>query len=178
MGKEISDRDFCLAAEAVSACAEHMADPPTEFERLTAMALWHFQQVRCRIVVLEVGLGGRMDATNVIDAPEAAVITQLGLEHTRELGSTLRRIAGEKSGILKPAAPPSSAVRSRRRSRWSGRRAGAWAYRWVVTEEVRPAGGGWDGQVLDYRERRGIRLGLLGGYQRRNAAAALDTVMY
>lgn len=46
----------------------------------------------------------------------------------------------------------------------------------VVTEEVRPAGGGWDGQVLDYRERRGIRLGLLGGYQRRNAAAALDTV--
>ena len=101
-GEEISDRDFCLAAEAVSACAEHMADPPTEFERLTAMALWHFQQVRCRIVVLEVGLGGRMDATNVIDAPEAAVITQLGLEHTRELGSTLRRIAGEKSGILKP----------------------------------------------------------------------------
>ena len=77
-GEEISDRDFCLAAEAVSACAEHMADPPTEFERLTAMALWHFQQVRCRIVVLEVGLGGRMDATNVIDAPEAAVITQLG----------------------------------------------------------------------------------------------------
>ena len=173
----VFDRDFCLAAEAVSACAEHMADPPTEFERLTAMALGHFQQVRCRIVVLEVGLGGRMDATNVIDAPEAAVITQLGLEHTRELGSTLRRIAGEKSGILKPGC---AAVLCRQEPeaeqvvRETVRAPGPVPL--VVTEEVRPAGGGWDGQVLDYRERRGIRLGLLGGYQRRNAAAALDTV--
>lgn len=116
-GAEISDRDFCLAAEAVSACAEQMADPPTEFERLTAMALWHFQRVRCRIVVLEVGLGGRLDATNVIDAPEAAVITQLGLEHTRELGAHSAGSPGRRAASSSPAAPPSSAGRSRRRSR-------------------------------------------------------------
>ena len=175
-GEEISDRDFCLAAEAVSACAEHMADPPTEFERLTAMALWHFQQVRCRIVVLEVGLGGRMDATNVIDAPEAAVITQLGLEHTRELGGTLRRIAGEKSGILKPGCAAVLCRQEPEAEQVVRETCGRLGVPLVVTEEVRLAGGGWDGQVLDYRERRVIRLGLLGGYQRRNAAAALDTV--
>lgn len=57
---------------------------------------------QCDIVVLEVGLGGRLDSTNVIPAPEAAVITNIGLEHTQELGGTLTLIAREKSGILKP----------------------------------------------------------------------------
>ena len=66
------------------------------------MGFRHFAAEKCDAVVLEVGLGGRLDSTNVIPAPEVAVITNIGLEHTAILGSTLAAIAAEKSGILKP----------------------------------------------------------------------------
>ena len=79
-----------------------MSDAPTEFEILTAMGFRHFAAEKCDAVVLEVGLGGRLDATNVIPSPEAAVITNIGLEHTAILGHTLPEIAREKAGIIKP----------------------------------------------------------------------------
>lgn len=84
--------------------AEAMADHPTEFELMTAVALTHFARRACDIVVLEVGLGGRLDSTNVIDAPEVAVIARIGLDHTALLGTTLAAIAGEKAGIIKPGS--------------------------------------------------------------------------
>lgn len=90
------------AAEAVEAA---MGDHPTEFELMAAVALEHFWAVGCDIVVLEVGLGGRLDATNVIDAPAASVICRIGLDHTDLLGNTLAAVAGEKAGIVKPGAP-------------------------------------------------------------------------
>ena len=85
--------------------AEAMADHPTEFELMTAVALCHFARQACDIVVLEVGLGGRFDATNVIAAPEVCVICRLGLDHTAILGDTIEAIAGEKAGIIKPGSP-------------------------------------------------------------------------
>ncbi|BAK45604.1 folylpolyglutamate synthase/dihydrofolate synthase family protein [Eggerthella sp. YY7918] len=84
--------------------AEAMADHPTEFELMTAVALTHFARRTCDIVVLEVGLGGRLDSTNVIGAPEVAVIARIGLDHTALLGTTLAAIAGEKAGIIKPGS--------------------------------------------------------------------------
>lgn len=90
------------AAEAVeAACGDH----PTEFELMAAVALEHFRASACDVVVLEVGLGGRLDATNVIEAPEASVICRIGLDHTDLLGDTLGAIAGEKAGIVKAASP-------------------------------------------------------------------------
>ena len=77
---------------------------PTEFELITALGLLYFARTRCDIVVLEVGLGGALDSTNVIDPPECAVITALGMDHVRELGPTLADIAAAKAGIIKPAA--------------------------------------------------------------------------
>lgn len=77
------------------------AEDETEFELMTAVAMVYFRQVGCDIVVLETGLGGRLDSTNIIPAPEAAVITNIGLEHTELLGDTLEKIATEKAGILK-----------------------------------------------------------------------------
>lgn len=74
---------------------------PTEFETITAAALLYFQMVGCDLVVLEVGLGGRFDATNVIDTPLVSVITSIALDHTQILGDTLAQIAAEKAGILK-----------------------------------------------------------------------------
>ena len=84
--------------------AEAMPDHPTEFELMTAVALTHFARCACDIVVLEVGLGGRLDSTNVIAAPDVAVIARIGLDHTKLLGTTLGAIAGEKAGIIKPGS--------------------------------------------------------------------------
>ncbi len=74
----------------------------TEFEVVTAIALWYYAQKGCDIVVLEAGIGGLTDKTNVIDAPEVAVITSVSFDHTNILGDTLAEIAGQKSGIIKP----------------------------------------------------------------------------
>lgn len=78
------------------------AQAPTVFELVTAMGFLYFKRQNCDITVLEVGLGGRLDATNIIEAPVAAVITSVGFDHTELLGTTLTEIAGEKAGIIKP----------------------------------------------------------------------------
>ena len=78
---------------------------PTEFEAITAAAFAYYAREGCDVVVLETGLGGRFDATNLIDSPLAAVITSISLDHVAVLGDTLSRIASEKAGIIKPGAP-------------------------------------------------------------------------
>ena len=104
-GRNISDEDLTAATLRVRDCAEAMeaegGEHPTEFELMTAVALVHFAHVDCDIVVLEVGLGGRLDSTNVIAAPEVAAIVSIALDHTNLLGSTLAEIAHEKAGIVK-----------------------------------------------------------------------------
>ena len=104
-GYNISDEDLAAATLRVRECAEAMeaegGEHPTEFELMTAVALVHFAHVGCDIVVLEVGLGGRLDSTNVIAAPEVAAIVSIALDHTNLLGNTLAEIAHEKAGIVK-----------------------------------------------------------------------------
>lgn len=75
---------------------------PTMFDYCLAMALLFFKEQGCRLVILETGLGGRLDSTNAIDAPLAGIITKIGYDHMAVLGSTLDKIASEKAGILKP----------------------------------------------------------------------------
>lgn len=101
-GQEIGDEELAELVSAVKPLAEAMDDHPTEFELITAVAMLWFSRQRCDIVVLEAGLGGRLDATNIIDAPEAAVIMNIGLDHTKVLGDTVELIAAEKAGIIKP----------------------------------------------------------------------------
>lgn len=175
-GLEISDADLCAAAETVRAAVEQMADTPTEFERFTAMALVHFSQSRCDVVVLEVGMGGRLDATNIIPAPEAAVIASIGLDHTEYLGHTLAAIAGEKAGIVKPGTRVILAGQPREAEdavRLACRNCGCPL---TVTVPALRRSGDLSGQTLDYRDRRDLHLGLLGIYQCQNAALALDTI--
>lgn len=81
---------------------------PTFFELTTALALAHFQREECEVVVLETGMGGRLDATNVV-IPAVSVITPIALDHQQWLGATLAEIAGEKAGIFKPEVPAVSA---------------------------------------------------------------------
>jgi len=100
-GQQISDEDLVAVTEYVKPLAESMAETPTEFELVCAIAFEYYKRKNCDIVVLEVGMGGEFDATNTIKTPEVAVITNIGLDHTDYLGSTLEEIARTKAGIFK-----------------------------------------------------------------------------
>jgi dihydrofolate synthase/folylpolyglutamate synthase len=89
------------------------SDAPTEFEVVMAVAFLYFKECGCDYVVLEVGLGGRGDATNVIDSPLLSVITSISYDHMEYLGDTLPEIASEKAGIIKPGRPVVCRVRDR-----------------------------------------------------------------
>lgn len=103
-GREIPEEDLARLLDWIFPMVEEMAKQGqviTEFELITALAFQWFLEEKCHIVVLEVGLGGRFDATNVIDTPEAAVIMSISLDHTGILGDTVEKIAFEKCGIVK-----------------------------------------------------------------------------
>lgn len=104
----ISPADLAKCGERVKQCCDGMERDglayPTEFELVTAIGFLYFEQSQCDFVVLEVGLGGRLDATNVIDPPLLSVITSIDFDHVDRLGHTLREIAFEKCGIIKPGS--------------------------------------------------------------------------
>jgi len=108
-GESVSEAEFLVAFEQVHAAAEELLREnrldahPSYFETVTAMALLIFRE-RCEISVLEVGLGGRLDATNVV-TPELCVITPIAFDHESFLGNTLTAIASEKAGIIKSGVP-------------------------------------------------------------------------
>lgn len=106
----ISEADFAegmaVVRQKVGAMEGHEA---TFFEIMTALALWYFDREKVDWVVWETGLGGRLDATNIV-RPEVCIITNIGLDHQRYLGGSLREIAAEKAGIIKPGVPVISAV--------------------------------------------------------------------
>ena len=104
-GRMIPDEDLGRLTAQVRPAAESMDERPTEFELITAIALLYFVQCSCDIGVLEVGLGGALDASNVIPPPEAAVITAMGMDHAAVLGATQAEIARAKAGIIKPGSP-------------------------------------------------------------------------
>ncbi len=99
--QEISDEDLARITEKVAKVADAMENHPSEFELSTAIAFVYFLEQKCDIVVLEVGMGGELDSTNVIKYPEAALLMNIGLEHTEYLGNTLAEIADAKGGIIK-----------------------------------------------------------------------------
>lgn len=100
-GQDIPEIRLAEITERVKNIADKMADHPSQFELITAIAMLYFCEENCDIVVLETGMGGELDSTNVIPAPEVAVITNIGLEHTEYLGKTLEQIAKTKAGIIK-----------------------------------------------------------------------------
>ncbi len=114
-GREIPDEEFARAFSQVAAVVERMVGaktlpkPPSFFEFLAATAFLHFARAKTNFVVLEVGMGGRLDATNVVD-PRLAMITNIDFDHMEFLGSTLAAIAREKAGIIKARRPVISGV--------------------------------------------------------------------
>ena len=177
-GVPIPDGDLVRLVERVQPAAAAMADTPTEFEFITALGMLWFAEQRCDIVVLEVGLGGALDSTNVIDPPECAVITALGLDHVKELGPTLADIAAAKAGIIKPGAPAVSYGGAPEADRVIAAAARACGAPLTVVDftRLRLRGAGLDGQTFDFDGLAGLTLPLLAGYQPRNAAVAVTAL--
>ena len=175
-GVDITDQELADITEHCKPMAESMTDMPTEFELVFCIAIEYFKRRNCDIVVLEVGLGGAMDATNVIPVPEVAAITNIGLDHTELLGDTVEKIAREKCGIFKDGGT-------------------AVVYRSTpgveeVFEETAAAHGmqlkkadfdslnlrshSLEGQVFDCGSRKALELPLLGEHQLHNASVVLS----
>ena len=155
-----------------------MADPPTEFELVTAIGLTWFAREMCDIVVCEVGMGGEFDATNVIPAPEVAVLTNIGLDHTKVLGNTVEAIAATKAGIIKPGChavlyPCAPSVQEVVAVRCRAAGAPLTAADFDALSSVCDT---LEGQIFNYGPYKDLRLPLLGGHQLRNAAVALTTI--
>lgn len=174
-GRPISESE---AANRVRSLREDERLPALSFfEYTTLLAFEAFRDARCDIVVLEVGLGGRLDSTNII-TPEVSVITNISLEHQRILGDTHGKIAREKAGILKPGVPCVVGARHRgaRRAISARARAVGAPVRWID----RDFESCWRGKRLDIRvsDRRwsDVRLGLRGHYQADNAACAVAAI--
>lgn len=108
-GKYISNEDLAVYTDRVLKCVETMTQrgeqSPTEFEVVTAIAFLYFKEKGCDYAIMEVGLGGSGDSTNVCKAPLISVIASISYDHTDRLGNTLAEIAGEKAGIIKEGCP-------------------------------------------------------------------------
>lgn len=104
-GENIPNEVLCELTEYVKQFADKMEDSPTEFELITAIAFEYFKRCEVDVVVLEVGMGGRFDSTNIIRNPLLSVITGIALDHVAFLGDTVEKIAAEKAGIIKDSAP-------------------------------------------------------------------------
>lgn len=177
-GRPIPDETLGRIGERVIIAGREMSDPATEFELMNAVGMLYFLEAGCDIVVLEVGLGGRLDSTNVIPAPEAAVITNIGLEHTAQLGNTRALIAGEKAGIIKPGCDTVLYHQSREVEEVVERVCARLDVPLTRTapEELDVLASGLEGQTFTYRGRGPYHIPLLGEHQRYNAAAALETL--
>ena len=177
-GQPIPDEELCAITEEVRPLADSMDDHPSEFEMVTAIAFTWFARKACGIVVCEVGMGGEFDATNVIPAPEAAVITNIGLDHTAVLGGTVEQIAATKAGIIKLGCravlyPCGASVRQVVETRC--RAVGA-PLTVADFDALSPVSDTLEGQVFDCGAHKSLRLPLLGGHQLKNAAVALTAI--
>ena len=176
-GQNIPPEALAAVTEVVRDAAEAMTDHPSQFELVTAAAMLYFARTRCDIVVLEVGMGGALDSTNAIDAPLAAVITNIGLEHTEYLGHTVEEIAQTKAGIIKPGCAAvcydgDSAVRTVLKTVCAEK--GVPLYE-TDSRRLTCESAGLHGQDIRW-DGRGYHLALLGEYQLGNAALVLQTV--
>lgn len=188
-GDDISRADFATAVAVVREKVEAMAaegmERPTEFEMITAAAFWHFAKAGVEYAVIEVGLGGLLDSTNVI-IPEVSVITNVAMDHMKYCGNTIEEIATQKAGIIKEGVPvvttaeePALSVIARTAYHKHSR-----LYAYKHSFDVIGNAGPEDpaaGQMVTVREPYGFAitttLPLLGKHQRVNCGAAAMTLL-
>lgn len=181
-GDEISKKDLARITLYVKEKVEMMVSKggnhPTEFEIVTAIAFQYFYEMCCDIVVLEVGLGGRFDSTNVIENPLVSVITTISYDHMAQLGDTLSKIAFEKAGIIKNGTDvvlyPQVAQADRVFEDVCKERE-AQLHR-LSFDAINIKNFSIEGQEFDYGEFKSLEIRLLGEHQVKNAVVALEAV--
>ncbi len=177
-GELIGKDDLGRVTDRVRTVAEKAGLAPTEFEVITAVAFTYYKERNVDLVVLEVGLGGRFDPTNVIKAPVLSVVTGIDFDHTALLGNTIQEIAAEKAGIIKEGRPciygggENAACRTIR-ALADHRHAPFYT---VDRSSYRLVEATLDGTVFDYAEHTALHLPLLGSYQPYNATLVLSAV--
>lgn len=178
----IREQEFAaLLSQVREACdemAQHNLELPTVFEVETAVAFLYFHQQQCDYVLLEVGMGGRLDSTNVISHPVLAVITSISMDHTGMLGNTLGEIAAEKAGIIKPGCPVVLAPQQPEAMAVLQDACKACDTVPVVVSQEQVQQEHWDlyGQRFSYKTWNAVSIALIGQYQQVNAAAALEAL--
>lgn len=178
IGREDLARITAFVREKVEIMLQQGENHPTEFEIITAVALQYYMERRCDVVVLEVGLGGRFDSTNIIDTPEVAVVTTISYDHMDRLGDTLPAIAFEKAGIIKPGGdvvlyPQGAEVEEVFEKACTER--GARLHK-ASFDQLRVHKADASGQVFDAGRYSRLEIVLLGEHQVRNAAVAVRAV--
>lgn len=180
-GRMITQKDLCALAQEVKGACDAMKSEglphPTPFEVETALSFLYFNRKKCDLVVLETGMGGRLDATNVIGNTQVAVLTSISMDHMQYLGNTLAAIAGEKAGILKPGCRAVSAEQEPEAMEVIRARAEQMGISLTVAEKkltgrVRY---GLEKQRLDYDGMKDLEITLAGRYQIGNAVLAVET---
>lgn len=173
----INDRDFINLTLKIKKVEEVLDYKLKFFEILTALSFLYFKKKKCDLVVLEVGLGGRLDATNIIKKPLVSVIMNIGLEHTQILGNTIEKIAKEKAGIIKENCPvvvydidslndiyKDIALKNNAILTFTD------FFKLNIISE------GLDKQIFSYKKYKNIKLSLLGKHQFYNASVVLETI--
>ena len=178
----IGREDLARLTEEVKKAAEEMQNSgkgfPTIFEIETALAFLYFAEQKCDIVILETGLGGALDATNVITTSVIEVITSISMDHMEFLGDTLGKIALQKAGIIKPHTSVVSAVQDMEAMEVIRDvcRKKECVFDTVDQEQIKDISYGYEGQSFSYKDWKNIKISLMGSYQIKNAALALEAI--
>lgn len=177
-GKPVSNYLLAKAVEAAKPHADAMEDRPTEFELITAVGFEIFRRKKVDVVVLEVGLGGRFDSTNVIEEPLLSLVTGIAFDHMQLLGDTLGKIAWEKAGIIKEGCPAVTALLADEAAEVIAAEAKEKNSSVTVVdpEKIAVHSDTLDGIVMDYGEYKNIKTSLIGGYQPQNIALVIEAV--
>ena len=177
-GENISNDELCELVRYIKPFADEMEDKPTEFELITVIAFLYFARHNCDVVVLECGLGGRLDATNVISTAILSVITGIALDHTSILGDTVEKIAAEKAGIIKEGTPLLWCGKDESAERIIMKKAQEMGIsaECVERESLNVKKMTLSSTLMDYAELEDIELSLLGDYQPQNATNVLCAV--
>lgn len=176
-GSCISESEYAKGVTAVAEAAASLdGETPTAFEQETALAFWYFAKKGCELAILEAGLGGDMDATNIVTTTVCSIITSISMDHCRILGNKISEIAAHKAGIIKPGAPVICIEQKEDAMepiRAAAKAADTPLYE-VHRDEVRQIFSDKRESIVFFREFENLHLKMLGSYQPENAALAVQ----
>lgn len=176
-GSCISESEYAKGVTAVAEAAASLdGETPTAFEQETALAFWYFAKKGCELAILEAGLGGDMDATNIVTTTVCSIITSISMDHCRILGNKISEIAAHKAGIIKPGAPVICIEQKEDAMepiRAAAKAADTPLYE-VHRDEVRQIFSDNRESIVFFREFENLHLKMLGSCQPENAALAVQ----